>query len=491
MLFNSWQFAIFFMAIFFIYYLIPYKYRWTILLISSYYFYMCWKPELIILILIETIVHYFIAIKIEQWSNMENKRKTRKLFLVFSIIISLGILFFYKYFNFFSVSFREVLHIFSIPYEPVILRFALPIGISFYTFKALSYTIDVYNGKIKAERNFGYFGLYISFFPQLLAGPIERADKFLPQIKMEHKFEYENVTYGLKQIAIGLFKKIVIADTLAKGVNVVYDNVQLYSGVVLVAATVMFTFQIYCDFSGYSDIAIGCAKVMGINTTKNFKNPYLSHSIKEFWSRWHISLSTWFRDYVYIPIGGNRVSKLRNYFNLMVTFLLSGLWHGASWNFVIWGGLHGVYQMGGGIISSIFLNKHEPYNNKFYIKTRGFIKICFTFILVCFAWIFFRANTINDAFYVISNMFKGINNPYSYLITGTSCLNISKLGKLAIVFELLILFIIDIAETKIDIINWVSNKKTPLRWSIYLAFCTMIVLLSSKGISTKFIYFQF
>lgn len=457
------------------------------LLAASYYFYMCWKPELIVLILFTTVVNYLAAIGIEKMTTKNWKR----LFLLGSIVISLGILFFYKYFNFFSHLIGIVLHRFSIPFDPVTLNLILPMGISFYTFQTMSYTIDVYLGRTKMEKHFGYFALYVSYFPQLVAGPIERFDRLLPQLKQKHNFDYNNVTYGLKQIAIGFFKKMVVADTLAKGVNLVYNNVEAYSGLVLVAATVMFAFQIYCDFSGYSDIALGCAKTMGINLMQNFNSPYLSHSIHEFWSRWHISLSTWFKDYVYISLGGNRVSKVRNYFNIMATFLLSGLWHGASWTFVIWGGLHGTYQIIEKAISKWLPKKEKTYRNILWLRINNFKDVLITFMLVCFGWIFFRANRISDAIYVIRNMFDGINNPLRYLETGIQALDISQLGILILVLELLLLFVIDYAQTKVDINEKISTLAPPLRWGIYLAFTSIVAILSTKGTVAEFIYFQF
>lgn len=490
MLFNSWQFVMFFLIVFFLYYLIPHKHRWVMLLVASYYFYMCWKPELVVLILIATTVNYFAAIGIENMAE-NGKRGKRCLLLIGSLVISLGILFFYKYFDFFSVSLGEVLHSFSIHFDPVVLNLVLPMGISFYTFQTLSYTIDVYKGRTGAEKHFGYFALYISFFPQLVAGPIERSDSLLPQLKQEHKFDYENAIYGLKQMSIGFFKKIVVADTLAKGVNTIYNNVEAHSGLLLVAATVMFAFQIYCDFSGYSDIAVGCAKTMGIDLMQNFKSPYLSRSIREFWSRWHISLSTWFRDYVYIPLGGNRVSVPRSYLNLMITFLLSGLWHGAAWTFVIWGGLHGLYQISEKAIAKLIHKKKKRFSNVFYVGMKNFIAIATTFFFVCFAWIFFRANTITDAVYIIRHMFEGISNPIAYLKTGIIGLDISKLGMAILSFELLVLVIIDLAQTKIDVIKKISTLALPVRWGIYLAFCIMVVALSTKGTAAEFIYFQF
>ena len=320
MLFNSLHFLIFFPIVIVIYFCIPHKYRWILLLFASYYFYMSWKAEYVILILISTIIDYFVAIKISR----EDNEKMRKIYLLLSIITNIGLLISFKYLNFISSSVSEFLQLFSIQFSPIILDVLLPVGISFYTFQTLSYTIDVYRRRIKPERHFGIFAVYVSFFPQLVAGPIERGKNLLPQFLEKHYFDYIRVTNGLKLMLWGFFKKIVIADRLAVVVNAVYNNPTEFTGAPLILATVFFAFQIYCDFSGYSDIAIGTAQVMGYNLMDNFKRPYFAGSISEFWQRWHISLSTWFRDYLYIPLGGSRVSIPRWYFNLIIIFIVSG-----------------------------------------------------------------------------------------------------------------------------------------------------------------------
>lgn len=334
MLFNSFQFAIFLPIVFMLYWALPNKFRWILMLMASYYFYMSWNSKYVILILSTTLISYLSAIIIEKQNMVQWKRCT----LTCAAIICLGVLFFFKYFNFTSEFVTDLLSFFSIQINPVTLDLILPVGISFYTFQTLSYVIDVYKGEIEAEHHFGKYATFVSFFPQLVAGPIERTDSLLPQIKEEHKFDYDLASYGLKQMAWGYFKKIVIAETISQYAGKVYDNPQFFHGFSLVLAILLFSLQIYCDFSGYSDIAIGTAKLFGINLMTNFKSPYFSQSIREFWSRWHISLSSWFRDYVYIPLGGNRVGKIRNAINLMITFLVSGLWHGAKWTYVVWGG---------------------------------------------------------------------------------------------------------------------------------------------------------
>ena len=334
MLFNSFSFMLFLPIVFIFYWILPYRFRWILLLISSYYFYMSWNPQYVVLILFTTIISYSTGILVEKINNLRYK----KAILIVAAILCLGVLFFFKYFNFVSESISELVSLFAIKMNPITLSFLLPVGISFYTFQTLSYVIDVYGGKVKAEHHFGYYATFISFFPQLVAGPIERTDNLLPQIKEKHFFNYNQAAYGLKLMAWGFFKKLCIADAIAVYVDSVYTSLDNNTGFPILFAVLGFSIQIYCDFSGYSDIAIGTAKLLGINLLTNFKSPYFSSSIREFWTRWHISLSTWFRDYVYIPLGGNRCGKIRHNFNLMITFLTSGLWHGANWTFVVWGG---------------------------------------------------------------------------------------------------------------------------------------------------------
>ncbi len=332
MLFNSLAFAIFLPIVFGLYWALPHRLRWAVLLLSSCYFYMSWNAKYIILILFTTIVSYISAILMERFSLK------RKVLLLLTLSVSLGILFIFKYFNFVSESFSQICRLLSIPIHSVTLKLILPVGISFYTFQTLSYVIDVYKGKVKAEHHFGKYAAFITFFPQLVAGPIERTENLLHQINEKHFFDYEQAAYGMKLMAWGFFKKLVIADNLAVFVDLIYGNVSSYQGFSLILATVFFSIQIYCDFSGYSDIAIGTARLFGIELMTNFRSPYFSGTVKEFWSRWHISLSTWFRDYIYIPLGGNRKGRIRQYTNLMITFFASGAWHGANWTFLMWGG---------------------------------------------------------------------------------------------------------------------------------------------------------
>ena len=341
MLFNSLQFIVFFPIVVAAYFALNAKYRWILLLLASYYFYMCWSYKYIVLIMISTVVDYVAGILMYKLE----KQRARKLLLLASLTTNLGLLFFFKYFNFFGDSINFVFERFNIFARVPAYEYLLPVGISFYTFQTLSYTIDIYRRKQKPEYHFGRFALFVSFFPQLVAGPIERSVNLIPQFRQDFKFEYERVKEGILLMVWGFFKKVVIADRLAEYVNLVYNNPADFAGLQNVIATFFFSFQIYCDFSGYSDIAIGSALIMGYRLMTNFRRPYFAASIGEFWHRWHISLSTWFRDYVYISLGGNRVVKWRYYYNLFITFLVSGLWHGAEWTFVIWGAIHGFYTV--------------------------------------------------------------------------------------------------------------------------------------------------
>ena len=408
-----------------------------------------------------------------------------KITLILTLTACLGILFVFKYFNFFSESFVNFAKIFSIQLHPVTLKLLLPVGISFYTFQTLSYVIDVYKGNVKAEKHFGIYATFISFFPQLVAGPIERTNNLLPQIKAKHEFNYDQATYGLKLMAWGFFKKLVIADNLAIYSDKVFNNVYDFKGFALILAAFFFTIQIYCDFSGYSDIARGTAKLFGIELMENFKCPYFSSSIREFWSRWHISLSTWFRDYVYIPLGGNRVGKFRHYFNLMITFMISGLWHGANWTFVIWGGLHGLAQ----IFENVFTRKPKNYQPHGLERV---LKVLMTFTFCMFAWVFFRAQNLNEAIYVFGNMFRGFSMHLEYLHKGFVDINMDKVYFASVFILLSFLLMYEFYQlANKDIINSISTQKKIIRWSVYVVLGLMVILLSPKDIIKVFVYFQF
>ncbi len=406
MLFNSLEFIIFFPIVVALYFILKPRYRWILLLVASYYFYMCWSYKYIVLIMFSTVVDYFAGILMHR----TEKKTPRKLLLSASLFTNLGLLFFFKYFNFFGETVNFFFDKFNIFSEVPAYDFLLPVGISFYTFQTLSYTIDIYRRKQAPEYHFGRFALFVSFFPQLVAGPIERSVNLLPQFRQDFKFEYGRVRDGILLMTWGFFKKVVIADRLAEYVNMVYNNATDYGGLQNIIATFFFSFQIYCDFSGYSDIAIGGALIMGYRLMTNFRRPYFATSIRDFWQRWHISLSSWFRDYVYISLGGNRVVKWRWYYNLFITFLVSGLWHGAEWTFVIWGALHGLYM-----VFAIWSAKLREKANGFMGISNNqrlyqFTQIIVTFVLVYFSWIFFRANNTHDALLIIGNTFKFAGN---------------------------------------------------------------------------------
>lgn len=388
MLFNTFEFLIFFFSVLIVFFSVPQKRRWFILLLASYFFYGYWKPSYLILIACSTVADYLLSNAIGK-SKSDRKRKR---LLSISLILNLSLLFAFKYFDFLADSFNEILTTSDNSYKIKLLNLALPVGISFYTFQTMSYTIDVYNRKIKPEKHFGIFALFVSFFPQLVAGPIERASNLLPQFKRDTFIDYNRFASGAQLILWGLLKKALIADRVGLIANEIFNNHEDYQGFTLIIGVICFAFQIYCDFSGYSDIAIGTARVFGYDLMKNFKSPYFASSLTDFWRRWHISLSTWFKDYVYIPIGGNKVLKWRWYFNLWITFLISGIWHGANWTFVLWGAIHGF----GLVIENILSYKRS---DKFLLFKKLWI-----FSLICLAWIFFRANTISDAFIIIGNI---------------------------------------------------------------------------------------
>jgi alginate O-acetyltransferase complex protein AlgI len=398
MLFNSLQFFIFFAIVTLGYYSLRWNGRWLLLLLASCYFYMVFVPEFILILLGTIVIDYFAGLWIEKSTGPR-----RKALLVVSLIANVGILAFFKYFNFGAENLERLLGFAGPrPHVPrldeLFTGLVLPIGLSFHTFQAMSYTIEVYRGNQPAERHFGIYALYVMFYPQLVAGPIERPQNVLWQFHETFRYDWENVKAGLIRIAWGLFKKIVIADRLALLVDPVYADVPGSDGPSLLLATLAYTFQIYCDFSGYSDIALGTARTMGFTLMENFRTPYIAASIVEFWRRWHISLSTWFRDYLYIPLGGNRLGEGRRYFNLFFVFMVSGFWHGAKWTFIIWGALHGLYQIG-----AILREKYWP-SRVPAEQTTGVVRLLHvlaTFVLVMLTWVFFRANDSRDALRIL------------------------------------------------------------------------------------------
>ncbi len=481
MLFNSIDFLLFFPIVICIYFLMPYRFRWILLLIASYYFYMCWKVEYILLIMISTIVDYYVALKMEE----KTEKADRKKFLYISLFVNLGILFSFKYFNFFADNVQQFFDNFNIFYDVPHFKALLPVGISFYTFQTLSYSIDVYNGKVKAEKHLGLFALYVSYFPQLVAGPIERPGRLLPQFRQNFDFDYDRVVAGLKMMAWGFFMKLVIADNAAMIVNEVYNHPNQYQGLATILGTYCFAFQIFCDFAGYSIIAIGAAKVMGHDLMQNFRRPYLATSIRDFWQRWHISLSTWFRDYVYIPLGGNRVVKWRWYYNLFITFLVSGLWHGAAWTFVIWGALHGIYLIVGIISQPIRTSISEKTGLAAHPNLHKAWQVLITFLLACFAWIFFRANNLKQALIIIKNTFYIDGDQFSLSLIPNQEWTLAVLG-IFIPF----LLAVHLAEEYLGWNNPLFAKNKFVRWGFYL-FIVGATLSFGKFGSNEFIYFRF
>lgn len=471
MLFNSIDFLLFLPISIGLYFLTSQKYRWLILLALSYFFYMMWEPKFITLILISTLADYLISIQIYKSKILVRK----KLFLVLSIITNLGILITFKYNNFFIQNANELIQLFGGRSQIPLLQLVLPMGISFYTFQTMSYTIDVYRGLIKPEKHLGYFALYVCYFPQLVAGPIERAQNLLEQFKIKSSLLYENLSWGGKQIIWGFFKKVVIADRIAIIVDEVFNNPEQYDGTSLILASYLFAIQIYCDFSGYSDIAIGVSRIFGIKLKINFHLPYMSESFQEFWSRWHITLSGWFRDYLYIPLGGNRVSKIRWYMNLLIVFLVSGFWHGASWTFIIWGGLHGLYL----VVETILFKVENIKKSK---RERLFRQLV-VFHLVTFAWIFFRANSTKDAFYFVSNLGNWKSGSMADLI--------ASIGNFQFIFLMLLLVGFLVSEKKMDSIIKQNTRFKHIYNQMLFAFITALILIFGFFGEAQFIYFQF
>ena len=484
MLFNSIDFLFFFIVVTTAYFCLPHKYRWFLLLVSSCYFYMAFVPIYILILGFTIVIDYFAGIYIE---NAEGRR--RKLFLIFSLIANIGVLAVFKYYNFLNHNFSFLLHGFGLTNPILYLSILLPIGLSFHTFQAMSYTIEVYRGNQKAERHFGIYSLYVMFYPQLVAGPIERPQNLLHQFREKHDFDYDRVTSGLRLMAWGLFKKVVIADRLAIVVDSVYNNPQQHNSLSLVIATVFFSFQIFCDFSGYSDMAIGAARIMGFKLMTNFNKPYQSKSIHEFWKRWHISLSSWFKDYLYISIGGNRVTIPRWYLNLFIVFLISGLWHGANWTFVIWGALHGFYL----VFSLITKDFRKKINKMFFLDKILFLPALTTFGLVAFAWIFFRADNVYTAIYISKHIFTGIPEIINKLVAHQSVFEYVGVEKSDLVLSVLLILFLEIVhyvQSKKSISEILTQQPTYIRWAVYYGLVLAIVFWGVYE-NRQFIYFQF
>lgn len=479
MIFNSIDFAWFLPVVLLLYWLAGKKslaLQNTLIVASSYLFYGWWDWRFLLLIFLSTLVDYVIGLSLAtQRSNPK-----RKALLWLSLLVNLGMLGFFKYFDFFLVNFTTAFEFFGLPISPIGLEIVLPVGISFYTFQTLSYTLDVYRRKLKPTKDFIVFSAYVSFFPQLVAGPIERATHLLPQFDSKRTFDYSSAVQGMYQILWGLFKKVVIADRLAIVVNEVFNHPNEYHGFTLLVGTVFFAFQIYCDFSGYSQIARGTARLFGFDLMKNFNTPYFSSSLGEFWRRWHISLSTWFRDYVYIPLGGNQSSKLRWCFNILLVFVISGLWHGARWTFIIWGAIHGVMVVLESLLGGVKLPKN--------LAIKAF-KITTTFVVVCFGWIFFRANTLGDAFYILKDLANGSNyhlSQLSFYLIPVSKNTVFGVDVFLSVFFVVVLVLFEALKGE--------ERLKHAKYIYRLSFCVLsiwTIFLFGAFDRTEFIYFQF
>lgn len=477
MLFGSIEFYIFFAAVFSCWLICPCRHRWMVLLASSYIFYFVWKPWYCLILFVCTLATWAVVNKIAELEG--GKRKKR--LLVVAIAVNLLPLLFYKYFNFFNESLAAVFSFTKISYPIPPLDILLPVGISFYSFQAISYCADVYKVRIEPERHFGHFALYLAFFPKLISGPIERGAKLLPQLRTTRPFESVLFLSGVQLFFWGVFKKIVIADRLDMYVDMVFSNPEDYWGKTVILAVWFFALQIYCDFSAYTDMAIGCGRIFGIELSRNFNFPYFARSVNEFWKCWHITLTSWFRDYVYIPLGGNRVASGLFTLNIMAVFLLSGLWHGAAWTFVLWGGLHGIFYL----IEMSTSSARDWTRNFFGIrgKTAAVLQVLITFNLVSLAWIFFRAATVTDAFTIIGHMFVNISLPIRMLSSQFSTALTCGFAVLFIVLELLLYW---------DTNNDFRVSKAMPGFVKYPVYAVGLLVISLFGLnSNEFIYFHF
>jgi alginate O-acetyltransferase complex protein AlgI len=484
MFFNSLSFALFLPIVFVLYWFVTnnhLKFQNILLLVSSYFFYAYWDWRFLFLLMFSTFLDYYTGLKMEAATNLQAK----KMWFWLSISVNIGFLGFFKYYNFFAQSFADAALNVGFQVSPWTLKIILPVGISFYTFHGLSYVIDIYKNRIKAERNFIDYSVFVSFFPLLVAGPIERATHLLPQIKNKRIFDYTKSIDGLRQILWGLFKKVVIADQCSLVVNEIFGNSAHYSGSTLLLAAVLFAFQIYGDFSGYSDIAIGTARLFGIDLLRNFAFPYFSRDIAEFWRRWHMSLSTWFRDYLYIPLGGSKGGNWMKIRNVFIIFIVSGFWHGASWTFIIWGALNALYIMPSVIYNTNRNNLDIVAKGKYLPTFKELTSMVITFTLTVFAWIFFRAKNVSSAWEYISHVFS------------RSLLSIPRIPPKTLVFpQVFILMLLTFIvvewlgrEEQFAIAKLESKISKTVRWGFYYALLVAIICFS--GPEQQFIYFQF
>lgn len=498
MLFNSAQFLIFFPIVAVIYYLLPYKIRNYWLLAASYYFYMCWNAAYVLLILFSTLVTFASGVVMEKikLSNPEEDKCIfyKRICVAVCFILNLVILFFFKYINWGMEIIGVVFDFFHLEANMPAFDILLPVGISFYTLQALGYTIDVYRDEIYAEKNFFRYALFVSFFPQLVAGPIERSQNLLKQLAKTKKASFENIREGFLLMIWGYFLKVVLADRIAIFVDTVYGDIETYTGIYLIVATVLFAVQIYCDFSGYSVIAMGTAKMLGIDLMENFNAPYLSASIAEFWRRWHVSLSGWFRDYLYIPMGGNRKGKTRKYINLFITFGVSGLWHGANWTYVVWGLLNGCFQIIGDLLSPIRRNIAELLDIKTNSLSHKLLKIFTTFMLFDFTMIFFRASTLREALRIIKSIIT-VHNPWILLDGSLYTCGLDQKNFQLLIWGILLLCAADVCKYKgVKLRTVIAGQDYWAQCFLAVIFVLCILLFGIWGVgydAASFIYFQF
>ena len=495
MLFNSIDFLIFFPIVTTLYFVLPHKIRNYWLLIASYFFYMCWNPKYILLLMTSTVITYLSGLvmeRIKQSDKEEIKKvKLKNWTVAASFILNIGMLFYFKYINFALDVISDFLGLFHITVQVPVFEVVLPVGISFYIFQALSYTMDVYRDEIYAEKNIFRYALFVSFFPQLVAGPIERSKNLLKQLAKTNDFNYDNARTGLLMMLWGYFIKVVMADRLAVLVDTVYSDISAYHGMELIVANLFFTIQIYCDFMGYSIIAKGAAKYLGYELMNNFEMPYFSTSIKEFWRRWHISLSSWLRDYLYIPLGGNRKGTARKYFNLLLTFFVSGLWHGANITFVVWGMFHGICQVIEDVFRMLFGKISDRITNIFASKVWKGINVLKTFILAAIGWVFFRASNISEALQVLKSSLKLDNVKDVLFGEGIYNLGIDPMDFVMIIAAVLLLFTVSLMrEHKVNPIEWISKRNFVVRYATYWAI-VLLIIFSLDLTGKEFIYFQF
>ena len=494
MLFNSIHYLFFFPIVVLLYFAVPQKCKMYWLLVASYYFYMAWNPRYGLLLFASTLITWLCGLALERAKRCDAKERQRllkKLAICLSLAANFGALFYFKYINFFTNNINAVFAKLGLSVQCPAFDVLLPVGISFFVFQATGYTIDVYRDEMRAEKNFFRYALFVAFFPQLVAGPIERSKHLLTQFyKDDIRFDVSRAKHGLLTMAYGLFMKIVVADNIAKVIDPVFKTPDNYSGMICLFAAVLFAIQIYCDFDGYTQIAIGSAKVLGIELNQNFDTPYLGMSVRDFWKRWHISLTSWFRDYLYIPLGGNRKGTIRKYINTMIVFACSGLWHGAAWHYVAWGGLNGLFCVAEDVVS-----KWKPSFLKTDLFIQNVLQRMITFILIDITWIFFRASSFRGALHILKKIMDDFNIAWLINFGYVSLFSKDIYTMAVIMTSILIILMVDIAKYyRVDIKGFIFQQRLLSRWVIYAGILLMILYWGNYGTGhkqTQFIYFQF